>query len=114
MDVQVLLNDYSFLCTKIYTPSWGRQCLCDFSDLPGSFINNYTQLACEHRKVSFLGLLSATLQDYGMKTTLASLLGASIAGDFMYSNLPVAKLSCILGPDVPVQAFIHTSSFSTC
>lgn len=107
MQAEVLFMDYSFHCNKIYTQTGGFSCLCEFNNLPDNVTDR--QLACERRKASFLGLLAATRKEYDLEFSSASLLGASIATDFMHGDLPVAELSSILGPDVPVQAFFHTS-----
>ena len=106
MDVPVLLMDLSWHCIKSYKPSSGYHCICDFEQLPAR-INK--QLAQERRKASFLGLLAATLQEYDLKITSASLLGASVATEFLENDRPTAELSSILGPDVPVRAFFHTT-----
>ncbi len=81
-------------------------CCCDFDKLPA---RTDKQLAAERRKASLLGLLAATMQKYELKITSVSLLGSSVSRDFMDNEQPAAELSSILGPDVPVQAFIHTS-----
>ena len=64
--------DYSFHCIKIYSPSQGYYCACDFDELPLSATDK--QHASERRKVSFLGLLSAAIQEYDLEITSASLL----------------------------------------
>ena len=58
----VLMLDYSFQCIKIYSPSQGYYCACNFDELPLSATDK--KHASERRKVSFLGLLAAAIQEY--------------------------------------------------
>ena len=105
MDVPVLMMDYSMHCIKSNSRSGGYECICDSDTLPASITNK--QLAQERRETSFLGLLRAILND--LRITSASFLGTSVARDLMDNDKPVSELCSILGPDVPVKAFLHTS-----
>jgi len=107
MKAEVFLVDYSFHCIKLCRPSGKYHCCCDFRELPARTTDR--PLARERRKATLLGLIAAIRQEYDLKFTSASLLGSFVAGDFMANEKPTAELSSILGPDVPVQAFMHTS-----
>ena len=107
MKAQVLLVDHSFHCIKLYQSSKGFHCCCNYDELPGRTTDK--QLAAERRKASCLGVIAAIVQKYGLKITSASRLGTFVSRDFIDNEQSTAELASILGPDVPVKAFIHTS-----
>ncbi len=106
MKAPLLLLDCSTHCVKSYSVLQRYKCVCDFSKLLAK-INK--QLAQEHRESSFLGLLAAILNGNDLRITSVSLLGSSISRDMLDNDIPVPVLSKILGPDVPVQSFLHTT-----
>ena len=105
MKAPVILLDYSLHCIKIYSEACGYKCCCDFDRLPHA----QRQQAKDRRFSSFLGILAAVPQEYSIQVSSVSLMGVSICRDMMPENKSVPQLAKVVGADVPVAAFMHTT-----